>query len=211
MTYDAELCDCGEGYFDPSEYRTCYSCFQERRESYLTCIWCGRWHSPRYSTCYRCRITPGRDEAGRNLRMDILLRDEFACQTCGSQHDPQVDHIEPCAKGGAAVPWNLQVLCRECNKTKGADYDWRWELRRFRLMHLYFTFGWRMLDAAEREQLILDAKAHGDEFAWHTRYLGTEAPRPISTREGYKRRLGLLDGLTDDEANDLIERIDKEG
>ena len=31
----------------------------------------------------------------------------------------QVDHIEPMNKGGKSVANNLQILCRQCNGTKG--------------------------------------------------------------------------------------------
>ncbi len=183
MSWDEyEECDCGRGCFDPDEYSSCYECYRERRESYVSCIWCGRWHSPKYNTCFQCRSeSPERDEAGRNLRLDILIRDGFMCQNCGSADQPQVDHIEPCAKGGTAVPWNLQVLCRECNRVKGALYDWRWEQRRFRLMHLYFTFGWSSLDAEQRAWLVDDAAWHPNEFtrhAHHQELTGTITPTP---------------------------------
>jgi 5-methylcytosine-specific restriction endonuclease McrA len=168
---DLKECSCGRDWYDPTEYSSCYECYLERRELYVSCIWCGRWHSPKYNTCYRCRTeSPERDEAGRDLRVDILIRDEFMCQNCGSGDQPQVDHIEPCAKGGLALPWNLQVLCRDCNKAKGAEYDWRWEQRAIRLMHLYFTFGWRFLDDQHRAKLVEHARAYGDEFTWHTHY-----------------------------------------
>jgi 5-methylcytosine-specific restriction protein A len=169
---DYEECDCGRGHYDPEEYRTCYTCYLERRESYVACVFCGRWHSPKYNTCFQCRSgSPERDEAGRNLRLDILMRDDFICQNCGARDNyPQVDHIEPCAKGGTADLWNLQVLCRGCNQGKGADYDWRWEQRRFRLMHLYFTYGWRLLDDDQRARLVDHASADHREFMWHARY-----------------------------------------
>jgi 5-methylcytosine-specific restriction endonuclease McrA len=169
---DHRECRCGRGSYDANEHRTCYTCYLERRESYVNCIWCGQWHSPEYGTCFQCRGIAGRDEAGRNLKLDILIRDEFTCQNrgCGSHDDLQVDHIEPCVKGGTAMPWNLQALCRSCNKTKGAEYDWRWEQRRIDLMHLYFTFGWSLLDDDQRDELRADAGEHGDEFAWHAHY-----------------------------------------
>lgn len=175
------ICACGEGWYDDEEYSSCYNCYLERRSTYISCIFCGRWHSPKYDTCYTCRnSSPGRDEAGRNLRVDILLRDDFTCQNhgCHSQTHPQVDHIEPCAKGGTAVPWNLQVLCRACNQDKNAEYDWRWEQRRIRLMHLYFTFGWSGLDHNERDLLRAEAREYGNEFVWHTHYHDDRAAGP---------------------------------
>jgi 5-methylcytosine-specific restriction endonuclease McrA len=171
--YDYAECDCGRGTYNPNQYRTCYTCYLERRESYESCILCGNWHSPRFAVCFQCRSSY-REEAGRNLRIDIMIRDKFTCQNCGAMDNLQVDHIEPCAQGGTANPWNLQVLCRQCNHDKGSEYDWHWEERRIDLMHLYFTFGWSMLNDDERSELVLDAKDFEregwDKFSWHTHY-----------------------------------------
>jgi 5-methylcytosine-specific restriction endonuclease McrA len=170
---DYQECNCGRGYYDPDEYNTCYTCFLERRDSYVECIWCERWHSPEYNTCYRCRTgSRDRDEAGRLLRLDILVRDDFTCRDCGSRDIPQVDHIKPCAKGGRAMPWNLQTLCRICNLDKGRYWQpgSRWDDTRVALMHTYFTFGWSLLDGAQQAQLVIDAGIYGDEFTWHTHY-----------------------------------------
>lgn len=169
-----EDCACGRGEYDPEEHRTCYACYLERREEYIDCIYCGRWHSPRYEICYRCRAAhPGRDEAARDLRIDILIRDEFTCRECGSNDQLQVDHIKPCAIGGDATPWNLQALCRDCNMDKGCDWQpgTAWDYTRIELMHLYFTFGWSMLDDDQRQQLIVDSGIYGDEFTWHAHFL----------------------------------------
>ena len=57
-----------------------------------------------------------------SLRYDILKRDGFRCQICGStQKDGvklHVDHIYPVSKGGRTVPENLQTLCERCNMGK---------------------------------------------------------------------------------------------
>jgi 5-methylcytosine-specific restriction endonuclease McrA len=173
MSVDYQECLCGRGYFNPEHYSACYTCYLERRECYLECIWCGRWHSPEYSSCYRCRrADPYRDEAARDLRLDILIRDDFTCRDCGSHDMPQVDHIKPCAEGGQAKPWNLQVLCRACNLDKGRYWQpgSHWDDTRVELMHLYFTFGWSLLDGDERTQLVSDAGIYSDEFTWHARF-----------------------------------------
>jgi 5-methylcytosine-specific restriction endonuclease McrA len=178
--YDCELCECGDGYYDPFEHRSCYNCYLERREDHVECIWCGRWHSPRYATCYECRGRSERDEAARNLRLDILIRDDFTCRHCGDRTCPEVDHIKPCAKGGEATPWNLQVLCRTCNTNKW-DTWWpgcRWDRTRIELMHLYFTFSWTLLDEDERAELRLDASSYGDEFTFRAHYKDTLADPP---------------------------------
>lgn len=150
-----ELCDCGEGYYDSEEYNTCYSCYQERRAGYLSCIWCGRWHNPRYATCFQCRTIPERDEAGTWLRQHILARDRFTCQECGSTEALQVDHVIPCAKGGNARPWNLLTRCTPCNQRKGATWfrGCRYEADRARLLREYFVCLRVYLDREQREAL----------------------------------------------------------
>ncbi len=57
-----------------------------------------------------------------SLRYDILNRDGFKCQICGSTKDDgvklHVDHIIPVSKGGRTVPDNLRTLCDRCNSGK---------------------------------------------------------------------------------------------
>ena len=47
----------------------------------------------------------------------------YHCACCGvadkSRIYFQVDHIVPMNKGGKSVVENLQILCRQCNGTKG--------------------------------------------------------------------------------------------
>ena len=57
-----------------------------------------------------------------SLRYDILKRDNFRCQICGSSAQDgvklHVDHIVPVAKGGQTIPSNLRTLCDRCNMGK---------------------------------------------------------------------------------------------
>ena len=57
-----------------------------------------------------------------SLRYDVLKRDNFKCQICGSSmHDGvklHVDHIIPISKGGKTVLNNLRTLCDRCNMGK---------------------------------------------------------------------------------------------
>jgi hypothetical protein len=52
--YEPELCACGENYYDPEQYGSCYACYLDRHADYVECIFCARWHSPAYPTCYSC-------------------------------------------------------------------------------------------------------------------------------------------------------------
>lgn len=51
----------------------------------------------------------------------------YTCACCGEKGTDriffQVDHIRPMNKGGKTVPENLQILCRQCNGTKGDKLD----------------------------------------------------------------------------------------
>lgn len=61
------------------------------------------------------------------LRAAIKERDGYRCKICGkSEADGvklEVDHIVPISKGGLTVEDNLQTLCQDCNRGKGAKYD----------------------------------------------------------------------------------------
>lgn len=58
----------------------------------------------------------------RNLRVQIMKRDNYTCQICGKYMPDevglQIDHIIPISKGGKSIPSNLQVLCSKCNSNK---------------------------------------------------------------------------------------------
>lgn len=68
-------------------------------------------------------------EISDRLRFRILMRDGFACQSCG--RSPQlergvelhVDHIKPYSKGGETVIENLQTKCKKCNLGKGNAFE----------------------------------------------------------------------------------------
>ena len=60
-----------------------------------------------------------RAKLGDSLRYDVLKRDNFKCQICGSSaYDGvklHVDHIVPVSKGGKTTLDNLRTLCDRCN------------------------------------------------------------------------------------------------
>lgn len=57
----------------------------------------------------------------KRLRFEILKRDSFKCQYCGSAAPDvllQVDHVKPVAEGGTDDIWNLITSCQPCNSGK---------------------------------------------------------------------------------------------
>ena len=53
-------------------------------------------------------------------RFNLFLRDEFACQYCGSKGDMTFDHVVPRSKGGKTTWQNVVASCGPCNLHKGA-------------------------------------------------------------------------------------------
>lgn len=170
-------CHCGREYYNSKNYTSCFQCYQERIEGYDKCIFCGNWHSPQFHTCYNCRrVSPGRDEAARVLKLEVIARDQGACQIpgCESLGQIEVDHIKPCFEGGTADVWNLQVLCREHNQMKGRTW-WigsQHHHRRISLMTRYLTFWWDLLDDEQRDNLVADAEReeHREWFEHRARF-----------------------------------------
>ncbi len=57
----------------------------------------------------------------RCTRRNILLRDRFTCQYCGSRmnhHNVTIDHVKPKCRGGATVWDNVVTACHHCNRKK---------------------------------------------------------------------------------------------
>jgi hypothetical protein len=52
------------------------------------------------------------------LRALVLVRDGGRCLRCGSARKLEVDHIVPLSRGGDSEDFNLQTLCRRCNRRK---------------------------------------------------------------------------------------------
>jgi 5-methylcytosine-specific restriction enzyme A len=58
-----------------------------------------------------------------SIRVDILSRDGYKCVFCGRNSQEtslEIDHIFPFSQGGSNKPDNLQTLCIDCNRGKGA-------------------------------------------------------------------------------------------
>jgi hypothetical protein len=64
---------------------------------------------------------PRREGLPRDLRYAVWERDGGRCVQCGSAFELQYDHVIPVALGGATSAGNLQLLCGDCNRAKGAS------------------------------------------------------------------------------------------
>jgi 5-methylcytosine-specific restriction endonuclease McrA len=64
---------------------------------------------------------PRREMLSRDVRLAVWRRDRGRCRGCGSGFDLQYDHVIPLALGGASSVDNLQLLCGDCNRAKGAS------------------------------------------------------------------------------------------
>lgn len=78
--------------------------------------------------------TPKRKAIGRakrepslSLRFTVMKRDNFRCVACGRSPATElglileIDHVMAWTNGGNTVPENLQTLCFDCNRGKGAS------------------------------------------------------------------------------------------
>ncbi len=75
-------------------------------------------------------------------RKNILRRDRYRCQYCGSREKLTVDHVVPRSRGGSDAWKNLVAACTACNNKKGnrTPEEARMSLRRkpFRPSHVMF-------------------------------------------------------------------------
>ncbi|MBK0404772.1 HNH endonuclease [Adhaeribacter sp. BT258] len=52
-------------------------------------------------------------------RHNIMKRDHFQCQYCGSNKNLTLDHVYPRSRGGKSTWTNLLTACNRCNTRKG--------------------------------------------------------------------------------------------
>jgi len=53
------------------------------------------------------------------IQVLVWNRDQGKCVKCGSKGNLEFDHIIPLSKGGSSTARNIQLLCEECNRSKG--------------------------------------------------------------------------------------------
>lgn len=56
------------------------------------------------------------------MKRQAYERQNGICIICGKHfeiEEMEADHIKPWREGGTTVPENCQMLCRQCNRTKG--------------------------------------------------------------------------------------------
>lgn len=66
------------------------------------------------------RLNVNRAAISEATRHAVWRRDQGRCVQCGSQERLEFDHIIPLSRGGANTERNLQLLCEQCNRQKGA-------------------------------------------------------------------------------------------
>jgi ribosomal protein S27AE len=60
----------------------------------------------------------------KEIRSEILRRDNKCCQVCGKPHSGQVHHVIPRSQGGSNNFDNLMTLCGKCHMLVSPVPDW---------------------------------------------------------------------------------------
>lgn len=55
------------------------------------------------------------------VRREVWRRDQGQCVQCGGRERLEFDHIIPVSEGGSNTARNIELLCEQCNRQKGAD------------------------------------------------------------------------------------------
>jgi 5-methylcytosine-specific restriction protein A len=62
-----------------------------------------------------------RKQTPKSVREAVFKQDNYRCVKCGSTKNLEVDHKVSLANGGTNEMANLQTLCQDCNRRKGAN------------------------------------------------------------------------------------------
>jgi len=67
------------------------------------------------------RTTRIRETIPDRVKTYVWNRDGGRCVNCSSNQKLEYDHIIPISKGGSNTERNIQLLCQDCNRSKGAN------------------------------------------------------------------------------------------
>jgi 5-methylcytosine-specific restriction endonuclease McrA len=68
----------------------------------------------------KASVSDRRKAIPERVKMYVWRRDQGKCVKCGSRTNLEYDHIIPVSKGGGNTERNIELLCEECNRKKGA-------------------------------------------------------------------------------------------
>ena len=60
----------------------------------------------------------------QDVKIAVSARDGGRCRRCGSTRRLHFDHVIPVSRGGTNSVANIQLLCGDCNRAKGAREAW---------------------------------------------------------------------------------------
>lgn len=72
------------------------------------------------------------DKLSSGVALQLFSSQDGKCKACHAtfRGDYEMDHILPLALGGRNLDENMQLLCRPCNRSKGARHPSEWKGRR---------------------------------------------------------------------------------
>lgn len=73
-----------------------------------------------YQSIRKAKVKGAQGSYTREDVARLRIAQDGKCAACGQQKRLEVDHIKAIADGGSNNPVNLQLLCRNCNASKGA-------------------------------------------------------------------------------------------
>lgn len=73
----------------------------------------------KFSTSKSDEVKYERTRIPEEVRIAVWRRDQGKCARCGSRENLEYDHIVPVSKGGSNTARNIELLCQNCNRSKG--------------------------------------------------------------------------------------------